>query len=61
VPLVAKFAAQHAATQRSGRDEQYGWQMTMTIWAVLCLFLFLITFLTTRERIQPPPQQKRMS
>ena len=32
--------------------------MTMTIWAVLCLVLFLITFLTTRERIQPPPQQK---
>ena len=32
--------------------------MTMTIWAVVCLVLFLITFLTTRERIQPPPQQK---
>ena len=30
----------------------------MTVWAVLCLVLFLITFLSTRERIQPPPQQK---
>jgi hypothetical protein len=50
LPLVAKFAI--------GHDRQYGWQMTMTIWAVVCLFLFLITFLTTRERIQPPPQQK---
>ena len=50
LPLVAKFAV--------GHDRQYGWQMTMTIWAVLCLVLFLITFLTTRERIQPPPQQK---
>jgi glycoside/pentoside/hexuronide:cation symporter, GPH family len=49
LPLVAKFAV--------GHDRQYGWQMTMTIWAVLCLVLFLITFLTTRERIQPPPQQ----
>jgi GPH family glycoside/pentoside/hexuronide:cation symporter len=47
---VAKFAL--------GHDRQYGWQMTMTIWAVLCLGLFLITFLTTRERITPPPQQK---
>jgi len=50
LPLVAKFAL--------GHDRQYGWQMTMTIWAVLCLVLFLITFLTTRERITPPPQQK---
>jgi Na+/melibiose symporter-like transporter len=32
--------------------------MTMSVWACLCLVLFLITFFTTRERIQPPPQQK---
>ncbi len=50
LPLVAKFAI--------GHDRQYGWQMTMTIWAAVCLVLFLITFFTTRERIQPPPQQK---
>jgi glycoside/pentoside/hexuronide:cation symporter, GPH family len=50
LPLVAKFAV--------GHDRQYGWQMTMTIWAVLCLVLFLTTFATTKERIQPPPQQK---
>jgi Na+/melibiose symporter-like transporter len=50
LPLVAKFAV--------GHDRQYGWQMTMTVWAVLCLVLFLITFATTKERIQPPPQQK---
>lgn len=45
LPLVAKFAV--------GHDRQYGWQMTMTVWAALCLVLFLITFATTRERIQP--------
>ena len=45
LPLVAKFAV--------GHDRQFGWQMTMTIWAVLCLILFLITFVTTRERIKP--------
>ena len=50
LPLVAKFAV--------GHDAQYGWRMTMTIWAVLCLVLFLITFASTKERIQPPPQQK---
>ena len=49
LPLVAKFAV--------GHDRQYGWQMTMMIWAVLCLVLFVITFATTRERIKPPPTQ----
>ncbi len=45
LPLVAKFA--------QGHDRQHGWQVTMTIWAVLCLVLFLVTFFTTKERIQP--------
>jgi Na+/melibiose symporter-like transporter len=45
LPLVAKFAA--------GHDRQHGWQMTMTLWAVLCFVLFLVTFFTTRERVQP--------
>jgi Na+/melibiose symporter-like transporter len=30
--------------------------MTMTLWAGLCLVLFLITFLATRERIEPPQE-----
>ena len=45
LPLVAKFTA--------GHDRQYAWRMTMLLWAGLCLVLFLITFLATRERIQP--------
>jgi glycoside/pentoside/hexuronide:cation symporter, GPH family len=53
LPLIAKFAI--------GHDKQYGWQMTMTIWAVVCLVLFLITFFTTKERIKPVPQQKKSS
>lgn len=50
LPLVAKFAV--------GHDRQHGWQMTMTLWAVLCLVLFLITFFTTRERIKPVVEVK---
>ena len=50
LPLVAKFAA--------GHDRQYGWRMTMTLWAGLCLVLFLITFLATRERIEPVQAEK---
>ncbi len=50
LPLVAKFAI--------GHDLAYGWRMTMTIWAVICLVLFLVTFLTTRERVAPVVQNK---
>src|SRR6266481_4460479 len=50
LPFVAKFAA--------GHDRQHGWQMTMALWAVLCLVLFLITFGTTRDRVRPDPSQK---
>src|SRR5262245_42149921 len=49
LPLVAKFG--------QGNNAQ-GWQSTMTLWAGICVLCFVITFLTTRERIQPPPQQK---
>ncbi|MFG6455517.1 MFS transporter [Roseateles sp. BYS96W] len=45
LPLVAKFA--------QGHGRAHGWQVTMTIWAVLCLVLFLVTFFTTKERIKP--------
>ncbi len=48
LPLVAKFA--------QGHDRQHGWQVTMTIWAAACLVLFLVTFLTTRERVKPVAQ-----
>jgi glycoside/pentoside/hexuronide:cation symporter, GPH family len=49
--LVAKFAG-------PGLNRQHGWSMTMGLWAMVCLVLFLITFLSTKERIQPPPKQK---
>jgi len=49
--LVAKFAG-------VDQNKQRGWAITMGIWAVLCLVLFLITFITTKERIQPEPTQQ---
>jgi Na+/melibiose symporter-like transporter len=32
--------------------------MTIGLWAAVCVVLFCITFLSTRERIQPDPSQK---
>jgi len=49
LPLVAKFGQ---------GDNAKGWQSTMGLWAVVCVVLLLITFLSTRERIKPDPQQK---
>jgi GPH family glycoside/pentoside/hexuronide:cation symporter len=49
LPLVAKFGQGNNAK---------GWQMTISLWAVLCVILFVITFVSTRERIQPDPRQK---
>jgi len=50
LPLVAKFA--------QGADRQHGWQMTMSIWAAVCLVLFMVTFFSTKERIKPITQIK---
>ena len=44
LPLVAKFGQGNNAK---------GWQMTMGLWATICVVLFVITFVTTRERISP--------
>jgi Na+/melibiose symporter-like transporter len=49
LPLVAKFGQGDAAK---------GWQLTMTLWAAVCVVCFIITFATTRERIVPNPEQK---
>jgi len=49
LPLVAKLGA---------GDSAKGWQLTMSLWALICVACFLITFATTRERIQPDPAQK---
>jgi GPH family glycoside/pentoside/hexuronide:cation symporter len=41
-----------------GGDTAKGYQITMGIFCALAIIFFLITFLTTKERILPPPQQK---
>lgn len=39
-------------------NEQVGWQMTMGAYGVLAVVLLFITFITTRERVLPPKEQK---
>jgi len=47
--LVKKFGA---------GNEALGWQLAMSVLSALAVILFLITFATTKERVQPPKGQK---
>ena len=49
LPMVKQFG--------QGNDAR-GYQITMGIFSALAVVFFVITFLTTRERIQPPPDQQ---
>ena len=39
-----------------GGDEALGFELTMALFALMSVILFLVTFATTRERIAPQPQ-----
>jgi GPH family glycoside/pentoside/hexuronide:cation symporter len=39
-------------------DKQHGWICTIALFACIALVLFVVTFLVTKERIQPPPAQE---
>lgn len=41
-----------------GTDEILGFQLTMAIFAVVSIAMFLVCFATTKERVAPPPAQK---
>ncbi len=55
LPLVAKFAAEYGEGPRA---RAVGWEMTMGLWAIVCVVCFLITFATTRERIVPDDRHR---
>lgn len=39
-------------------DSAKGYQMTMGVFSVLAIVFFVVTFMTTKERVQPDPAQK---
>lgn len=55
--LVNKFTLPLVEWFGGGHDVR-GWQLTMLLYGLMAAALFAITFLTTRERIAPPPAQK---
>jgi len=55
--IVSATALPMAKYFGQGNDGK-GWQITMAIYGVAAVFFFLITFLSTRERIQPIAKEK---
>ncbi len=51
IPLVEFFGDGSSVSPR-------GWQLTMVCYASLAVLLFLATFAMTKERVQPPAEQK---
>ena len=41
-----------------GANELRGWQLTMGLYGILAAIIFVIVFLSTKERVKNPPQQK---
>jgi GPH family glycoside/pentoside/hexuronide:cation symporter len=41
-----------------GDDARLGWQLTLAAYGAVACLAFLVVFASTRERIQPPPQQR---
>ncbi|MFY0650724.1 MAG: MFS transporter [Cyclobacteriaceae bacterium] len=55
--IVGAFTPGLAEYLSNGNDAR-GWQLTMAIYGSIATVLFIVTFLSTNERIQPPRDQK---
>jgi GPH family glycoside/pentoside/hexuronide:cation symporter len=56
--LIIGFAARPLVNLFGGGIEAKGWPLTMAGLGASAVLMFLFTFAATRERVQPPPQQK---
>ncbi len=56
--LLVSGLALTMARRLGGGDDARGYQLTLVVFGLISLLLFLTTFATTRERIQPPPGQR---
>lgn len=61
LPLAKYFGADPSHPRYSeelGYSQALGYQMTMGVFGAIAVILLVITFLTTRERVQPPKERK---
>jgi GPH family glycoside/pentoside/hexuronide:cation symporter len=61
LPLAQHFGAnpEHPGYNAElGYSQSLGYQVTMGVFGAIAIVLLVITFITTRERVQPPKEQK---
>jgi GPH family glycoside/pentoside/hexuronide:cation symporter len=56
--IIVQGTALKLVKVTGGENQALGWQLTMTLFAILAVLLFLFTFFTTKERVSPPKAQK---
>ncbi len=56
--LIVSGLALTLAGYFGGGDSAKGYRLTVTLFALIAVVLFMVTFLSTRERIQPPATQQ---
>jgi GPH family glycoside/pentoside/hexuronide:cation symporter len=56
--FVVQYFVLFMVKKFGGGVETVGWQRAMAVLSVLAVFLFLITFATTKERVSPPRDQR---
>ena len=57
--LIVTGLALYLAAHFGRGDMAKGYQYTMILFAIISFILFMITFKTTRERVEPPPAQQK--
>lgn len=55
---VVSLAYQRLVIFFGGENEQLGYSLTMLVFGIVSAALFVVTFLTTKERVEPPKNQK---
>lgn len=56
--IIVGAATPDLAAYFANGDPARGWQMTMVLYSAIATVLFIVTFLTTKERITPPKLQQ---
>lgn len=55
--LIVSLTLRYFVGLFGGGDEQLGFALTMGVFALVAMGMFLVTFLSTRERVKPPANQ----
>ena len=56
--LIIQYSVLRLVRVLGKGNEALGWQLTMVVLSALAIIMFFITFITTKERVKPPKEQK---